>query len=127
MDNLLEADKNASKGKFNQKGVIKHRQNQVENLINLQEKLIDKSYKTSNYRNFVINEPKERNISSLPYYPDRIVHHAILQIMGNILVKSFTSDTYSCIPKRGIHLASFRLRRFLRERERESKKFMYSS
>jgi RNA-directed DNA polymerase len=55
-------------------------------------------------------EPKERVIHRLPYYPDRIVHHAVLNILEPILVSTFTKDTYSCIKGRGVHLASYRLR-----------------
>src|SRR5690606_34955703 len=41
-----------------------------------------------------------------PYYPDRIVHHAIMNILEPIFVANFTKDTYSCIKRRGIHAAS---------------------
>jgi len=41
----------------------------------------------------------------LPYYPDRIVHHAIMNIMEPIWVSIFTKNTYSCIKNRGIHKA----------------------
>ena len=51
----------------------------------------------------IIYEPKERIIFRLPYYPDRITHHAIMNIMESIWVKIFTRDTYSCIKNRGIH------------------------
>ena len=51
---------------------------------------------------FTIYEPKERLIFRLPYYPDRIVHHAIMNILEPIWVSVFTTDSFSCIKKRGI-------------------------
>lgn len=46
--------------------------------------LITGKYKTSKYTIFKIYEPKEREIFRLPYYPDRIVHHTIMNIMEPI-------------------------------------------
>ena len=60
-------------------------------------------YKTSSYTTFTIYEPKERLIFRLPYYPDRILHHAIMNILEPIWLSIFTKDTYSCIKNRGIH------------------------
>jgi retron-type reverse transcriptase len=68
--------------------------------------LIGKTYKTSQYTTFTIYEPKERIIFRLPYFPDRIVHHAVMNILEPVFVSVFTADTYSCIKKRGIHAAA---------------------
>lgn len=106
MDNLILADNLASKGKSKQYGVMLHRRNKIENLERLRLMLIDKSYKTSTYSTFKIYEPKERDIFSLPYFPDRILHHAIMNILEPIFVSCFTADTYSCIKGKGIHAAS---------------------
>jgi retron-type reverse transcriptase len=74
-------------------------------LLDLQRKLINGEYETSEYYVFKIYEPKEREIFKLPYYPDRIVHHAIMNIMEPIWVSAFVKGTYSCIRNRGIHKA----------------------
>jgi retron-type reverse transcriptase len=74
-------------------------------LLDLQRKLINGEYETSEYYVFKIYEPEEREIFKLPYYPDRIVHHAIMNIMEPIWVSAFIKGTYSCIRKRGIHKA----------------------
>lgn len=69
----------------------------------IQEQLINKTYHTSDYIIFTrFDGIKERTIYKLPYYPDRIVHWAILNVIEKIFIKSFTADTYSAIPKRGI-------------------------
>lgn len=115
MDNLKLADARASKGKAMQRGVVQHRNNAEGNLMELQQMLIDKTFTTSKYTRFMIRDPKEREIFRLPYYPDRIVHHAIMNVLEPIFVATFTADTYSCIKGRGIHAASNGLRRALRD------------
>lgn len=113
--NLELADKIASKGKSDQPGVQTHKKNSDANLWELQKILIDKIFCTSSYTTFKVHEPKERNIHRLPYYPDRILHHAVMNILEPILTPTLTSDTYSCIKKRGIHLAFSNLKKALKD------------
>ena len=117
IDNLNLADSIARKGKSKQIGVIDHDNNKVQNIQKLHEMLINKSYKTSEYTTFTIYEPKERIIFRLPYFPDRITHHAIMNVLEPIFVSTFTADTYSCIKKRGIHAAAYAVRRALKDVE----------
>lgn len=105
LDNLRLADKKAGRGKSFQRGVINHMKNQENNIIKLHYMLRSKNYTTSKYMVFKIIEEKEREIFRLPYFPDRIVHHAIMNILESIFVKTFTADTYSCIKGKGIHAA----------------------
>lgn len=81
------------------------------------DQFVDRVYKTSEYSTFTIFEPKERLVFRLPYFPDRISHHAIMNMLEDIFVRTFTADTYSCIKGRGIHGASFALRRGLKNKE----------
>lgn len=106
IENLELADTIARKGKAKQEGVIEHDKNRRENIIKLHEMLINKTYKTSEYTTFTIHEKKERLIFRLPYFPDRITHHAVMNILEPIFVRTFTKNTYSCIKKRGIHKAA---------------------
>lgn len=106
LDNIRLAERIARKGKFRQPGVLEFDRDPERNIQKLQQVLIDKAYQTSAYTVFSIHEPKERIISRLPYYPDRIVHHAIMNILEPIFVDTFTADSYSCIKKRGIHAAA---------------------
>jgi len=105
LDNLRLADEKARKGKLRSYGVRKHDRNRDNNIISLHEKLKSGIYKTSNYHVFkmITDKGKEREIYQLPYFPDRIVHHAIMNIMEPVWMKVFTSNTYSCIKGRGIH------------------------
>jgi RNA-directed DNA polymerase len=113
LDNLRLADIKASRGKTGQLGVIQHKTQSEKNLKLLQVMLKNKTYKTSSYSTFTIREPKERIIFRLPYFPDRITHHAVMNILEPVFVSLFTADTYSCIKTRGIHKAAKNLRKTL--------------
>lgn len=115
IENLYLADEKARKGKLTQFGVISHDKNRHENIEYLHEMLVNKKFKTSEYTTFKVYEPKERIVYRLPYYPDRIVHHAILNVLEPIFVSVFTRDSYSCIKNRGIHSASRVLRAYLKD------------
>ena len=106
IENLQLADTIARKGKLKQPGVIEHDKIREANIQKLREMLINKTYKTSAYTTFTIFEKKERVIFRLPYFPDRITHHAVMNILEPIFVSTFTANTFSCIKKRGIHAAA---------------------
>lgn len=114
--NLQLADAHARKGKGHQYGVKVHIKNEVENIHKLHQMLIDKSYTTSEYTTFQVYEPKERTVYRLPYFPDRITHHAILNVLEPIFTRLFTNDTYSCIKGKGIHKASNNLKKALQDK-----------
>jgi len=115
VENLQAADAIARNGKAKQYGVIAHDRNREANILKLHEMLINKTYRTSMYSTFKIFEPKEREIFRLPYYPDRIVHHAVMRCLEPIFVSTFTADTYSCIKGRGIHGASNAVKKALKD------------
>lgn len=115
IDNLRIADKNAQKGKSKQKGVIEHNKVSEANLKELRHQLLTKTYKTAEYTTFTIFEPKERLISELPYFPDRIAQHAVMNVMETWFVNQFTTNTFSCLKGRGIKGASDSVRKYLQD------------
>lgn len=106
LDNLELADIRARRRKKRQSSIEAHDQQRDLNLWRLHCALYDGTFKTSPYTTFKVFEPKERLVYRLPYYPDRIVHHAILNLLEPIFVSSFIAQTYSCIKGRGIHGAA---------------------
>ena len=105
--NLMLAHKHAKKGKGWYEEVqivnsdIKNGGSMIEDL---RLSLINHTYKTSKYRKQKRKEGKKiRDLYKLPYYPDRIGQWAIIQVIEPILIKNLIFDTYSAIPKRGIH------------------------
>lgn len=115
IENLYLADQKARKRKSKQRGVIDFDKNPDANIYQLQTQLINKTYQTSAYTTFKVYEPKEREIFRLPYFPDRIAHHAIMNVLEPMFVSMFTEDTYSCIKGRGIHAALWSLQKALRD------------
>ncbi len=110
LDNLKLAHKNAQKGKGWYKEVKEINTNPEYYLKKLQDMLLNKTYKTSEYETFIkYDTGKDRKIYKLPYYPDRIAQWAILQVIEPILIKNFIPDTFSAIPGRGIHKALHRV------------------
>lgn len=118
MENLYLAHKNARKGKAHYTEVKMVDSNPDYYLRQIHEMLKNKTYKTSPYEIFTkIDKGKEREIYKLPYYPDRIVHWAIVQIIEPIWMKTFIYDTYSSLKGRGIHKGLLRLHKAMKDKE----------
>lgn len=122
MENLILADEKARKGKKHSRGVRMFDRNREKNLEKLRDLLLSGEYHTSRYTFFQVRDPKERTIARLPYYPDRIVHHAIMNILEPIFTRLYTADTYACIKGRGGHLARRKIMTALR-RDPEGTKY----
>ena len=114
IENLQLADEKARRGKRKSKDILSHDENCEQNIIDLHLALKNKTFSTSKYNIFVIQEKKERVISSLPYI-DRIVHHAIIQVLEPVFTKIFIANTYSCIKGRGIHGAATAVKKALKD------------
>lgn len=113
--NIAEADNKARIGKTGSSLYIRiHDENRKAEDMALLESLILGTYKTSDYDNKIIYEPKERIISKLPYYPDRICHHAIMNIAKPLIVKQLVNWTYANIEGRGIHACISKINKILK-------------
>jgi len=116
-DNIVFAHLNAKKGK-NYYSEVKEVDKDIDSYLGkLQFSLLGKNFTTSKYETFTITEPKERIIYKLPYIPDRIVHHAIMQVLQPIWDKIFIFDSYAAVPGKGIHAGYYRLKQFLKNKE----------
>lgn len=116
--NLLNAHKNAKRGKSKYRAVKYVEENLTFCINQINKDLRDRNYKTSEYKTDTrIERGKERKIHKLPYFKDRIVHHAILQVIEPILQETYIKDTYQSIKGRGVHKAKDRIKSFLRDKE----------
>lgn len=106
--NLLAAARQAERGKRYQPNVLAFNARLEERLIGLQAALRAKTYCPGEYTTFEIKEPKPRLISAAPYQ-DRVVHHALCNIIGPIFERTFIADSYANRIGFGTHRA---LRRF---------------
>lgn len=100
-ENLRLAYEKARMGKTTRYGVVLFEKKLEENLQQLHDELSDGTYKTSEYSVFTIFEPKEREIYRLPFR-DRVVHHAIMNLLEPVWTSIFIENSYACIKKRGI-------------------------
>lgn len=116
MDNLFLAYTKARKGKGKSYGIIRFEKELDSNLLSIQKGLIEQTYQTSDYDVFTIHDPKEREIYRLPFR-DRVVHHAIMNVLEGIWTPVFISHTYSCIKGKGIHGVLKHLKRDLKNKE----------
>ena len=119
-ENLECAEIVAQQGKKKQYGVIRYNGNRDKYFAGLQQMLSAKTFRTSEYKRFFIEEPKVREIFRLPFFPDRIVQHAVINVIRPHLIKMFTADTYGCIEGRGIAMAVRKLQSVLHN-EQETK------
>lgn len=113
--NIHKAYKEAKKGKTWQDTIKKFDRNTENNLLKIQESLINKTFTTSKYTLKIIHEPKERTIYRLPFNPDRIVQHALMNVLEPIWEGLFIHDSYACRKGKGIHKASQKTMQFIRE------------
>jgi len=108
VENFVRAYKDARRGKGQQRTVADFRQGWALKLYKLRQDVIAGNFHTSKYKAETIYEPKKRVIYKLPFNPDRIVQHAIMNVLAPILEKKFITDSYACVPGRGQIKASQR-------------------
>ena len=101
-------------GKRKSQGVILFERNLEENIKKIQTDLLQETYRLPEYQVFKIYEPKERIIYRLPFY-DRVVQHAIMNILEPIWTSLFISQSYACVKGRGIHGVVKRLKQELKD------------
>lgn len=115
MENLRVAHHNARRGKSNYREVKMVNAEEEKYLNQLQDMLKNKTYINSKYEIFERNcSGKMRVIYKLPYFPDRIIHHAILQVLEPVWMKVFIRDTYQSIRGRGVHDAKRRIEKVMK-------------
>jgi retron-type reverse transcriptase len=83
-------------------------------LLRLQDDFINGRYVPGEYRYFTITDPKTRVIAVAPFR-DRVVHHALVQVMEPVFEKRFIYDSYATRKGKGVHKAIARAQYFLRK------------
>lgn len=124
INNLRIAHNRAKKGKGWYKEIVEMDKDIGHYLYELQHMLQSKSYVTSDYTIFNrVEGRKERTIYKLPYYPDRVAQWALMLVIEPYLIRTFTADTYSAIPGRGVHLCLERMKKAM-TLDREGTKYL---
>jgi len=115
IDNLRLAHQNARKGKTHYSEVIMIDKTPDKYLNKLRSILITQTFKNGKYKIFEkFDKGKLRTIYKLPYFPDRILHHAIMQILEPIWKNTLIRDTFQSIKGRGVSDARRRVQKAVR-------------
>jgi len=113
LDNLFLAFHKAALGKRAKASVANYEFYLEENIFNLQDELISGMYSHSPYHSFTIHDPKKRLISAATFR-DRVVHHALVNVIEPLFEPRFIYDSYANRVGKGTHRALDRCSRFLR-------------
>lgn len=116
-ENLFNAYLKARRNKRYRSEALQFTANLEENLIQIQNELIYHTYKTGRYREFYVYEPKKRLIMALPF-KDRVVQHALCNVIEPIFEARFIFDSYACRVGKGTHAGANRVTHFLRVAKR---------
>jgi RNA-directed DNA polymerase len=112
-ENLRLAFWKAAKGKHHRDEVVKYRANLDHNLGELQRQVIENDLDIGHYRFFQVRDPKPRRICAASF-PERVLHHAIMNICEPVLDSYEIHDSYACRKGRGTHRALARAQAFAR-------------
>lgn len=111
-ENLWLASRKARRGKRQKKETALFEYDLEKNLFEMQEALRTESYEFGAYNHFVITDPQERLVSAAPYR-DRVVHHALCNVVEPILDRAMYYHSYACRLGKGLHRALAAAQRFL--------------
>jgi len=112
-DNLLAAYRQAALGKRARASTACFEHRLADHLLELQDELQSRCYRPGPYRHFFIHEGKHRKISAAPFR-DRVVHHALCNVIEPAFERRFIFDSYANRLGKGTHRAVDRLQQFAR-------------
>ena len=103
-DNLVLAAHQARRGKRHRPVVQHFEFHRERELLRLQRELRAGAWLPGPYTTHWIQRPKPRLISAAPYR-DRVVHHALMNVLEPILDRRFHPDSFACRKGKGTHAA----------------------
>ena len=112
-ENLWLAHRKAARGKRGQPAVAAFEFNLEDELCRLQDELSAETYRPGAYTSFYIRDPKRRLISAAPFR-DRVVHHALCNVIEPLFERTFIGDSYANRVGKGTHWALDRAQAFAR-------------
>lgn len=111
-DNLLIAFRKAKK-RTKTKEAYKFEFNLERNILSLKKEINDNIYTPQKYKYFILKGLKNREIS-VASFRDRVIHHAIVNILEPIFEKTFIFDSYANRKNKGLLKAIKRLQSFIK-------------
>lgn len=116
--NLYEAFLLAQRRKRSKADVLDFEQNLESNLWDIQSDLIYKTYQPGKYKTFYVYDPKVRLIMAAPFR-DRVVHHALCNIIEPIFERRFIDTSYACRVGKGVDAGVDKATEYLRSETRK--------
>ncbi len=110
--NLLLAARKARRGKRRRPCVERFHFNAEWELLRLRDELLAGTYAPGPFTTHTIHRPKRRLISAAPYR-DRVVHHALMNVLEPVLDRGFHPHSYACRKGKGTQAAADRLQHLL--------------
>jgi RNA-directed DNA polymerase len=104
IDNLYLAWRKARRGKSSRLDVADFGADLEHHLFALQAELQAGAYRPGDYRLFTVYERKPRLIAATPFR-DRVVHHAVMNLLEPAIDPRFIFDSYACRQGKGVHRA----------------------
>ncbi len=100
LDNLARAFHRAARGKAPRPEVIAFRAELDRHLADIGEELRSARLRLGGFRSFRIHDPKPRTIHA-PVFRDRVIHHAMMGVMGPVMERNLVDDTFACREGKG--------------------------
>jgi hypothetical protein len=117
INNLRSAYQQARSGNRFSAGALSFKEHAEENLHELGDAIYYQTYKPGPYSEFKIFHPKPRNVAALPF-SDRVVQHALVNIIGPIFDKTLLPVTFACRKGFGTHACMRRAQAIIRKLSR---------
>lgn len=124
-ENLFVAFDEFKRGKRKKEDVMCFEKNLEENIFELSEQLISKTYSHGSYTNFTICDPKYRIISKASVR-DRVVHHLLFGYLYAVFDKTFIFHSYSSRLGKGTHVGVKNFHKKMREASMNFRKPCYA-
>jgi retron-type reverse transcriptase len=123
IDNLRDAYKKTAKNKRYKIEHLLFKENLEVNLLIIQDELTNLTYKRGDYFEFEVRDPKRRIISALGF-KDRIVQHAIHNIIEPIFDRTFYPTNYACRKNKGTHKGVIAVQSDIRRMSKDGEVFL---
>ncbi|MEI7607464.1 MAG: reverse transcriptase/maturase family protein, partial [Rhodospirillaceae bacterium] len=116
--NLRQAYELTARGKHETMGYLQFKEFAEPSLADLRNELASETYRTGEYRCFMVTDPKPRQIMALSFR-DRIAQHALVNVIGPIFERMFLPVSYACRDGRGTHAGVRHLQAMMRHLGRD--------
>lgn len=120
---LILAYLDARKGKLKTQDEMRFELNEMENLLNLREAILRRTYRPGRGIAFIVDKPVMREIFAAPFR-DRVVHHLLFNAVADWWDRRLIADCYSCRPGKG---TDYGIRRLAKNIRRASENYTKSA